>query len=134
MIDVENQVYDRVVKAIRKDFPKCKCQSMTVLAPNHFPFVCLEEADNFAYRATRDSGSTENHAQVMYECNVFSNSPTTAKSECKGILEIVDREMSAMGFTRIAKQPITMRGEPVTYRMVARYRAVVGADETIYRR
>ena len=85
MIDVEDQVYTRVAGAVRKVYPKCKCQSMTVLAPNQFPFLCLEEADNYSYRSTRTNASTEEHVQVMYECNVFSNAPTTGKSECKKI-------------------------------------------------
>lgn len=133
MVDIESQVYTRVANAIKARYPKCKCQSMTVLAPTQFPFVCLEEADNYAYRATNDSGD-EKFSQVMYECNIFSNSPTKSKSECKAIQAIVDTEMAAMGFLRITRQPMPMTGEPVTYRLVSRYRGVVGNDETIYRR
>ena len=95
--------------------------------------VCIEEADNYANRYTRDTGSNENFADVMYEVNVYSNKANTAKSEAKQILGVIDAEFDKLCFTRTVKTMIPMNNAQIC-RMVARYQATIGTDGKIYRR
>lgn len=133
MIDYENQIYTRIVTALRSEITNIKCKGITTYSPEEFPMACIEEADNFANRDTRDSGSNENHANVMYEVNVYSNKANTAKSEAKKILGIIDDEFNAMGFTRTVRTVMPMNDAQII-RIVARYQATIGTDGTIYRR
>ena len=92
------------------------------------------EMDNAIRESTIDSGSNENHANVMYEVNVYSNKTAGKKSECKEIITLIDTEMSAMGFVRSTLTPVPNEYDSTIYRMVGRYRAAVSTEHEIYRR
>ena len=134
MIDIENKVFHRVVTKVREQFPNIFMAGEYVRSPSSFPAASLVEMDNASREDTIDSGSNENHANVMYEANVYSNKKTGKKSECKAIIALIDAEMLAMGFVRSTLTPVPNEYDSTIYRMVARYRATVSADHTIYRR
>lgn len=134
MIDIENQVFDRVAKRVREQFPNIFMTGEYVNSPASFPAASVVEMDNSIREETIDSGSNENHVNVMYEANVYSNKTTGKKSECKAIMALIDNEMTAMGFARITLTPVPNEYDSTIYRMVARYRAAVSSNHTIYRR
>ena len=134
MIDIENEVFDRVAKRVREQFPNIFMVGEYVKSPPSFPAVSLMEMDNAIREVTIDSGSNENHANVMYEVNVYSNKTTGKKSECKEIITLIDTEMSAMGFVRSTLTPVPNEYDSTIYRMVGRYRAAVSTEHKIYRR
>ena len=134
MIDIENQVFDRVATRVREQFPDIFMTGEYVNSPSSFPAVSLVEMDNSVREATIDSGSNENYVNVMYEVNVYSNKTTGKKSECKAILALIDTEMTAMGFVRSTLTPVQNEYDATIYRMVGRYRAAVSTDHKIYRR
>lgn len=132
MIDIESQVFTKVATEIREAFPNADIQSVTTFTPEKFPCVCVEEADNSALYTSRDTSSNENHARVMYEVNIFSNSAKGAKTECKKLLKIVDETFNRLNFTRIYANGWRM-DMAIKHRIIARYQAVVGKDEVIYK-
>ena len=134
MIDIEILVFDRVAKRVREQFPNIFMVGEYVKSPPSFPAVSVMEMDNAIRESTIDSGSNENHANVMYEVNVYSNKTTGKKSECKEIITLIDTEMSAMGFVRSTLTPVPNEYDSTIYRMVGRYRAAVSTDHKIYRR
>ena len=134
MIDIESQVFDRVATAVREQFPNIFITGEYVNSPSSFPAVSLVETDNSIREVTADSGSNENHANVMYEVNVYSNKTAGKKSECKSIIALIDTEMTAMGFVRSTLTPVQNEYDSTIYRMVGRYRAAVSKDYKIFRR
>ena len=134
MIDIENDIFNTVATVVRATFPDIYMVGEYVKTPPKFPFVSLVEMDNRSYQRTEDSGSTENHASVMYEVNVYSNRTTGKKSECKAIAAVIDEQMCALGFARTMLQPIPNLDDATIYRMVGRYSAIISKDRTIYRR
>ena len=134
MIDIENAVFNRVVEKVREVFPDIFMAGEYVKSPPSFPAVSLVEMDNSTRIETVDSGSNENHANVMYEVNVYSNKTAGKKSECREILGLIDKEMLAMGFARSTLTPVPNENDSTIYRMVGRYRATVSSDMKIYRR
>jgi hypothetical protein len=130
MIDIENQVFDRISKAVKKEFPTVNMSSEEILAPSELPCVTIVEADNYTVAETLDSSNEENHAYVMHEANVYTNG-AFKKAECKAIFSILDNEYRKMGFRRMSK-PFTASNDPTVARMIGRYEGVVGKDETIY--
>lgn len=133
MIDIEPEVFDDVSKAVRNEYPNVYMTGEYVRVPPSFPCVSLIEADNQIYRNTRDSGHIENHVQVIYEVNVYSNKTKQKKTECKAIISLIDSRMESLGFTRTILTPVPNEQDGI-YRMVGRYRAIVSRDKTIYRR
>ena len=134
MIDVEREVFNIITKALREKYPAIYVVGEYVKSPSKFPCVSIIEMDNTAYDRTQTSGSLENHAEVMYEVNIYSNKTSGKKSECKAIASLIDNELAALGFSRSMLQPIPNVDDATIYRMLGRYRGVVSKDKTIFRR
>lgn len=134
MIDIETEVFDFVSSKVREKYTKIYMTGEYVKSPPSFPCVSLIEVDNQIYRNTRTTECIENHAQVLYEVNVYSNKTSGKKAECKEILALIDERMAALGFTRTFKNPVPNEEDATVYRIVARYRAIVSKEKVIYRR
>lgn len=134
MIDIENDIFNAVATVVRDKYPDIYMVGEYVKTPPKFPFVSLVEMDNQSYQRTEDSGSSENHASVMYEVNVYSNKTVGKKTECKTIAAVIDEQMLALGFARTMLQPIPNLDDATIYRMVGRYSAIISKNKVIYRR
>lgn len=134
MIDIENEVFNRIATRLREEFNPISVYGEYIKSPAVFPAVIIEERGNSALERTQDSGSVENHARLMYEVNVYSNKQSGKKSECKSIFKVIDEEFASMGFTRTLKEPISNLEDATIYRMVGRYTAVVAVGGIIFRR
>ena len=134
MIDIESEVFSIIAKAIRVKYPDAYVVGEYVKAPSKFPCVSIVEIDNAAYDKTQSGNSRENHADVTYEVNVYSNKSSGKKSECRAIAALIDDEYAALGFSRAMLQPIPNVDDATVYRMTGRYRGVVSKDKIVYRR
>jgi hypothetical protein len=134
MIDIESAVFNQVATRVREVYPDVFMAGEYVKSPPSFPAVSLVEMENSTRVETIDSGSNENHVNVMYEVNVYSNKTVGKKSECKEIIALIDEEMLAMGFSRSTLTPVPNEYDSTIYRMVGRYRATVSSKHEIYRR
>ncbi len=134
MIDIENDVFNSVATDVRAKYPNIYMVGEYVKTPPKFPCVSLVEMDNQSYQRTEDSGSSENHASLMYEVNIYSNKMTGKKSECKAIAALIDERMLALGFARTMLQPIPNLDDATIYRMVGRYSAVISKNKVFFRR
>lgn len=139
MIDIESDVFSIVSKAIREQFPKEKYPKLYitgeyVVSPPSFPCVSIIETDNQVYRNSRTFDNVENHAQLLYEVNVYTNDERGKKALCKSIISLIDLKMAEMGFSRTLLNEIPNQSDSTIYRKVARYRAIVSEDKVIYRR
>ena len=131
MIDCENVVYNTVAVALRTEFSGIFVSGENVAAPSSYPAATLVEMDNSVYEQSMDSSSTENHAVVMYQAEAYSNKTTGRKTEAKAIMANIDATMASLGFVRLSKSPMP-NTSPLIYRIVARYRAVIGKDNENY--
>jgi hypothetical protein len=129
MIDIENEVFTELKTTLEKQFDNISVQGFGKPIPATLPCVTVLEADNYAVTATRDSGSTENHVDVMYEVNVYASSKTSGKK----LFAAVDNIFLDMGFTRTTMTQITPDNADI-YRIVGRYTARISKDKTIFRR
>ena len=134
MINVENEIFDTIAKAVRRAHPSVFISGEYIRTPSKFPFVSLIEMSNTAYDKTQTSGSLENHASLMYEVNIYSNKTSGKKSECKAIATLIDNEFATLGFSRTMLQPIPNMDDATIYRMTGRYRGVVSTDKYVFRR
>lgn len=135
IIDVESVVFSTVATVVRAQYSDVFMTGEAVAAPPKFPCVTLVEMNNSTYARTLDSSASENHAQLMYQIEIFSNLSVGKKSQCKAIVALIDTEMQKLGFVRIGNSPMDVPNSDRTiYRMVARYRGVISKDLTVYRR
>ena len=133
MIEVENEIFTKVATELRTQFTNVCVYGEDVRSPSSFPCVSVVEADNYTLKRTQDSGSNENHANLMYEVNVYSNKTNRKKTECKEIIAVIDDILLSLGFTRTMKNPVSM-DDATIYRVVARYTAIVSTNHIIFRR
>jgi hypothetical protein len=133
MIDYEREIYTRVVERVQALHGNVEFSGVDERLPSKFPSVSLVEADSTTRTETIDSGSFENHVNVMYEVNVYSNKSGGRKTECKAILATIDETFIRMGFARSMRNPVSM-DDATIYRMVARYTAAIDKNGKIYRR
>ncbi len=124
MIDIESIVYNTLHAAIKTACPDCYISDLPPEMDAKFPFVTIREDSNRTYTKTQDNDLTEHHAIVVYELSVYSNKQTGRKQECKRILDVADREMQLMKFTRIQEHELPTLDRTIM-RMYARYEAVV---------
>lgn len=131
MIDCENEVYTRVATVLRENFPGIDIAGEYVNAPSSFPHVSITQSDN-AVISGRMTGSAE-MAQVMFEVNVYSNKAEGKKTECKSIMNVIDKTLFSMNFKRMALTPVPNMEDATIYRLVARYRVATDGKH-FYRR
>lgn len=144
MIDIEPMVVTALHDALAAQYPACNLVSVYERSPAHFPTVNIHELDNVPWAYTQDTDSQENHAEITFEVNIYSNKIGTARSECRAIAGVVDECMLRLGFDRIIMTTLqnldnqreyrSKTDAAVIHRICARYRAVVGKNKTIYRR
>ena len=134
MIDIENDVFNIVATKLREQYPKLFITGEYTKAPPSFPCVSLIEMDNVTLERTQTSSCNENHVQVMYEANVYSNKRSGKKAECREIAAALDDAMLSIGFSRVTLNVIPNMNDATIYRIVSRYRAVVSKEKLIYRR
>lgn len=133
MIDVESTIFAQVAAAFDTAYPDGSRYGEPVDTPAKFPCLTLVEDDNYTYEKSQDTDLTEHHAGLLYTANVYSNRVAGAKQECKAIMALVDEQMQRLGFTRTFCNQ-TKNMDTKIYRMVSRYRAVIGTDYRVYRR
>lgn len=134
IIDIEFNLFSELSEAVRERYPNINMTGEYVKSPSDFPCVSLVEVDNATFRNTQTAEGKENHAAVMWELNVYSNKTKGKKAECKEIIAFIDELLMERNFTRIMLEPVPNQDSATIYRMLGRYRAIVGKNKTIYRR
>ena len=134
MINVETEIINSISKAVRNVYPNALVVGEYVKTPARFPCISIVEMDNTVYDRTQTSGCLENHADISYEVNIYSNKTSGKKSECREIASLIDNEFATLGMSRTMLQPIPNIDDATIYRMLGRYRGVVSKDKIIYRR
>lgn len=133
MIDIENQLFTELREFLLEKFPVLSLSSIEERLPPSFPHVSVVEADNSIRSDTVSSLCHENHVNVMYEVNIYSNSASGRKSEAKAILSAIDLWFVSHGFARTSLTPTSLDNASL-YRIIVRYSGCVGLDNVIYRR
>lgn len=132
MIDVENQVFNNVAKALRAEFKGIFVVSTDTDAPSSFPAVCFWEQSNVPCAKTQTAHSRENSAELMYQGGIYSNLVSGGKQQCRKIAAVIDREMTKMGFIRTFGQPVLNPADTSISRYVLRYKGIVDRDGYVY--
>lgn len=125
MIDVENEVFNRVAQALRNEFTGIQVYGERVATMSKFPAVILIEDDNSRPEGTMSlSNDTPLSAQLMYTAEIYSNKSTGKKTECKNIRDVVAREMNAMGFDQTYSNP-TDNVDRTIFRYILRFTKLI---------
>lgn len=133
MIDIETEVFNYVATKVREVYPNIYITGEKANIPSKFPSISIVEVENVPCTRTQTTDNAENHANLVYEVNVFTNRNTGKKSECRKITSLVSDVLSSLGFWRVTFVP-DLGDENGIYTILTRYRATVSEDKVIYRR
>lgn len=131
MIDVEAKIYSPIAIALKAEFPDIFVTSEPVATSAKFPAVSIVQQDNYMSVNKLDNSGRERFATLMFQVDVYSNKSSGRKTQCKQIMNVVDKMLFALNFTRITLTPLPMPDDGY-YRYTARYRAETDG-ETMYR-
>lgn len=121
MIDIENEVFNRVAQALRKEFTGIQVYGERIAAVSRFPAVILIEDENARPQGTLSlSNDPQLSADLMYTAEIYSNLTSGKKSEAKRIREVVAREMNDMGFNQTYSNP-TDNVDRTIFRYILRF-------------
>lgn len=121
MIDIENEVFNRVANALRSSFTGISVYGERVETPSTFPCVSIVEDNNS--RPTGTISFTKDiplSADLMYTIEIYSSLTEGKKAEAKAIREVVDTEMRDMCFEQTYSYP-TPNVDRTIYRYTLRY-------------
>ena len=132
MIDISNEIYTDLSKALALYDTNIETAGVYQNAPSHYPFVSFEEIDNSIYENGMDCCEIENFVNVDYEINIYTQNKDK-KSKGDKIANVVDTLLKSKGLVRITRNILQDTNE-TTYRIVMRYSGVVSKDHIVYRR
>jgi hypothetical protein len=132
MIDIEEGLYDELARLVLAEYPGAYVSGEHVITPPMFPAVFIEQGFSSEVDQCKDSSQEENANAVIWTVNVYSNSQSDARRECKGILDIIDRRMRRYNFKRLTARPIDNSADPSIFRYVGRYTGLVDKYGNMY--
>lgn len=130
MIDIANVILRIVKEAVQAEYPNCDVLSYNPDTISKFPCVTVVEKDNSVYRRSQDNTSSENHAELVFEVQAYSNNTEGKKQEAKKLLSLADEAMLSNNFTRTLKSELPNADRSV-YRLYASYTAIVAQSVEI---
>ena len=126
MIDIESYVFTALTEAILEKYPDAVVIGDYIEEMAHYPTVTITEIGNATLRRMQDDEPTEHYATITYEINAYSNERIGKKEITKDIIDIADRVMLGMKFTKgLTRRLPAIDHLRTVYRMYARYTAVV---------
>lgn len=131
MIDHETEIFNEITVPLRLQFTGIYVMGESINIPPSFPAVSIVQKENSIYDKTQDSSGLENHANTMFQIDIFTTG-TGKKSQAKSIVEFINDKFIDLGFLRTFCQPIENLSDTTTYRMTARFKAVIGKDKVVY--
>lgn len=131
MIDIEAKVYSPIATALKAAYSNIFVTSEPTPISEKPLVVGIVQMDNYMSINRMDNSGRERFSTLMFQVDVYSNKQTGKKSQCKEVMNVVDKMMFDMNFTRLSLTPIPSP-ETGYYRYTARYRAETDG-ETLYR-
>lgn len=137
MIDPEQDIYEVLADAIEAEFGDdvyVTNDELVRMPAGYDTAVEIVMYDLGGFRNTRTQADNEIHATVAMQISVYSNRNPGRKARCKEVLNVADSALVDMNFNRRQCTPLPNMNDSTIYRIVAKYRAIVGQDHTVYRR
>lgn len=132
MLDPESILFTEVANKLRAKYKGIRVYNEETDSPAGFPCVTFVQSSNTTYGGSVTCDSTENHVNIMYTANAYSNLVSGAKQQCKDIIAFVDEIMRELGFARTMNEQMPNYERSIS-RRTARWSGVCGADGYIYK-
>lgn len=125
MIDITAGLYDELARLVLAEFPGAYVRTELTLSPAAYPAVFIEQSFSSEVDSVRDSSGEEQTNAIIWTVNIYSNSDSDPKQECKHILSIIDARMRLYNFKRLTARFVNNLENPEITRYVGRFTGLV---------
>ena len=132
--DIESIVIDDLNTLIKAQFPTALIRSTEEQRPTSFPFIHIRETDNYAHERTMTAQAKENHTNLTYTVDVYSNAPTGERAQARAVMGIVSKYFRGIGFYRISTRTTPNPLDTNVERLTAMFNAVIDKNNHTFRR
>lgn len=126
----KNAVYTRVAQAIKASYSTAYVSSKRSRTPSAFPAVWIVEADTHPDLRSTTLDLSDSQRISMFEVQAFSNDQDQSVTQVDGIMAIAEQTFRSVGYVKLSQTPVDNVDETI-YRVVARYRRIIGGGDTI---
>ena len=133
MLDAEGILFTEIAVLLRAKFKGIKVYPEETDNPAAFPCVTFVQSSNMTYMNTMTGDNVENHVDLLFTANAYSNQTIGAKQQCKDMIAVIDTHMRQRGFVRSMDEPMPNQDRTIS-RRTARWRGILGADGYIYKK
>ena len=136
MIDFENKIFTDIYNAVIASYPTAFISAVEVDIEPTFPAVFISMEDSIPTWRYINSSRTEPFRDLTIDINVYSDLQSGRKTQAKNIMKIIDAEMTAMGFSQSAMNPLDLTNSKnkLVTRLFARYIGSVDTNGIFYSR
>ena len=122
MIDKENEIFEAVATALRKNFKSIYVIGAEMSpAPPKFPAVSFVQTNNAIKTEHSTFNSLENVVTEDYKAEVYSNLEKGKEAETKEITSMISNVLSELGYIRTFCEVVPNNDSTINRRM-SRYR------------
>ena len=130
MIDISSLVFDTVYSRLSVLYPNANITAGYDEKFSGSLNLVVREVSNEPYASGNTDDCAENYTTVVFEIEAESDKDSTARSQCKAILNDADAVMQEMKFRRTYMSR-AFNLDRTRYRQYARYEAIVGKPQEI---
>ena len=128
--DYRDAVFDHVANSLLKWRADINVGSMLEPDPPSLPACFVYEIGNRRLDQYVTTNYIDEQCESTFEVQVASSAMSGASSEANAIMDKADAAMNECGFIRFYRSPVDNIDRRV-YRVVARYRRLIGGGDTI---
>lgn len=124
----KNAVYTRIRNAVKAASQDTYVTGVIASVPAKSPAVMIQEKGHVNNPEAVTLSGLQPVWTSTFEVHVFSNRANTGMTECYSIMETVTAAFVKIGYRLIYQEPAE-NGEDKKYRLVARFRRVIGVND-----
>ena len=125
MAIAKNEIYTRVVNAVKAEFPTAYCAGQLEPLPPSFPAVYTRMIGMSVPQEYETLLFDSQMYRASWEVQIFTNAENDSGQQAYSIASVVQACMQSMGFLCDMLEPID-NVDPTIYRLVGRWHRVIG--------
>ena len=129
MIDVENDIFNRLYDDVAPICAKNCFRIVSTPAPTAFPAVTLFEMDNKTDTTMNSNTLDDDYAILTYETHVYAQT----KQKARAVFAELDRLLQRLNMSRLSGDFSPNNANTKVFEYVARYRVKVDQNGVLYR-
>lgn len=122
MIDIYDEVYTTVAKALREQFPGIFVTGdEETFPPKKLPCAAIIYADNYFPRQRKDTSLTEKYSAITLVVRVYTSRESGKRKQARDIANAADEALFRLNFTRDSFAPQSAIANGTVFWTAARY-------------